>query len=120
MITNHPKEETQESIRLFHLIKKTLPILSYNDSTDESVKPVLNTFAEYEPGHESPPLSINNAKNVRSSLINISTAAHNPTYYKKSKTGNMTTKIHEATQTSTILRAHIWKEYYSRKTKLFM
>ena len=78
---SQPNEETQELIRLLHQTKKTLPILSFNDLTDESVKPELNTFARYESNYESPKFSINDAKNVAANLINDSTAAQNPKYH---------------------------------------
>ena len=60
--------------RLFHPTKKTLPILSYKDMNDESVKPVLNTFAGYEPNHENTPFSINDSKYVTASLISVTAA----------------------------------------------
>ena len=48
-------EENLELTRLFHQIKKTLSILTFNELTDEGLKPVLYTFAGYVPNHESPP-----------------------------------------------------------------
>ena len=68
-ITSQSNEETQELTRLFHRTKKTLPILSYNDLTDEIVKLVLNTFAGYELKYESSPFSINDAKDVTANLM---------------------------------------------------
>ena len=56
-------------------------MLSYNDLTDESDKSALNTFAGYEKNHESPPFSINNAKDVTVNLIDVSTAVKNPKYH---------------------------------------
>ena len=50
-----------------------LPILSYNDLNDESVKPVLNTFAVYKPNHEYSSFSINDAKDATANKINVST-----------------------------------------------
>ena len=79
---SQPNKETQEFIRLFHMKKKTLSILSYNDLTDESVRPVLDTFAGYEPNHESPRLSGNNARDAIIYLINISTDFQNPSTTK--------------------------------------
>ena len=70
---------------MFHQIKKKLPILRYNDITDESVKPVLNTFAGYELNHESPPFSIRDVKYVTANLINVSTAIQNLKYHASSK-----------------------------------
>ena len=58
-----------------------LPILSYNDLTGESVKPVLNTFARYKLNHERLLLSINDATYVTENLINVSTAVQNPKYH---------------------------------------
>ena len=49
--------------------------------TDESVKPVLNTLAGYEPNHESLPFSINDAKEVIASLISATTAIQDPKYH---------------------------------------
>ena len=72
--TSQLNEKIQELIRLFTLTKKTLPILSYKNLNDESIKPVLNTFAGWEPNNESPLLSISAAKYITANLINISTA----------------------------------------------
>ena len=58
-----------------------LPILSYKDKTDESVKSVLNTFSGYEPNNKSPTFSINNAKDVTASLISVSAAIRDPKYF---------------------------------------
>ena len=80
--TNKPKEETLELIRLFHQAKKTLPIMSCNYLTDESVKLVLNIFVRYEPNYESPPFSINDAKDVTAHLINVATVVQNPEYHE--------------------------------------
>ena len=66
---------------MFHQTKKTLSILSYNDLADECFQLVVNTFSGYELNHESPPFSINNAKDVTSSLINVFTAFQNPKYH---------------------------------------
>ena len=78
---SQPCEETQELIRLFRQIKKSLLILGYKDVTDESVKPVLNTYAGNEPNRETPSFSINDAKDVKSYLISVSTYFQNPKYY---------------------------------------
>ena len=40
-----PNKETQELMRLFYQSKKTAPVLSYKDLTDENIKLVLTTFA---------------------------------------------------------------------------
>ena len=79
--TSQPNQESQELTRLFHKTKKTLPILSYKDMTDESVKPVLRTFDGYEPNHESPPFSINDAKDVTANLISVTAAIQDPKYH---------------------------------------
>ena len=68
---SQPNQESQELTRLFHQTKKTLHILSYRDMSDESVKPVLNAIVGYEPNHESPLFSINNAKDVTASLRSV-------------------------------------------------
>ena len=78
--TSLPNEETQELTRLFHQTKKTLPILSYNGLTEENIKPMLDTFAGYEPSHESPSFSINDEKDVTTNLINVSAAFQNTKY----------------------------------------
>ena len=78
---SQPNKESQELTRLFHQTKKTLPTLSYKDMTDESVKPILNTFAGYEPNHESPPFSINNTKDVTTYLISVTAAIQDPKYH---------------------------------------
>ena len=49
--------------------------------TNEGVKPVLNTFAGFEPNPESPPLSFNDAKDVTSNLINGTAAIQDPKYH---------------------------------------
>ena len=54
----------KELTRLFNQTKKTLPILSYKEMSDESVKPVLSTVAGYEPNHESPLFPMNDPKDV--------------------------------------------------------
>ena len=66
--------------RLFHQTKKRLPILNYKDMTDESVIPVLNTLAGYEPNHKNPPFSINDAKNVTANLIGVPAVIQEPKY----------------------------------------
>ena len=78
--TSQPSQESQELTRLFHQTKKALTILSYKDITDESVKLVLNTFAGYVPNHESPPFSINDAKDVTANLISITGAIQDLKY----------------------------------------
>ena len=82
---SQPNEEAKELTRLFHQTKKTFPILSYKDMTDESVKPLLNTFAGYEPDHESPLFSINNAKDVTASLISDTASIQDPKYHVNPK-----------------------------------
>ena len=52
--TSQSNQDSKELTRLFHQTKKTLPVLSYKDMSDESVNPVLNTLIGYEPAHESP------------------------------------------------------------------
>ena len=60
--TSETNEENREFIRFIHQTKKALPLLRYNDLTDERVKPMLNTLLGYESNHESPTLSIKNEK----------------------------------------------------------
>ena len=79
--TSQPNQESQELTRLFYQTKKTLPILRYKDMTDESVKPVLNTFAGYEPNHESLLFSISDAKDVTADYISVSAAIQDPRYH---------------------------------------
>ena len=79
--TSQPSQETQEMTRLFHKTKKTLPILSYNDMTDENVKFILNTFTGYEPHHDSPAFSFNYAKDVTANLISVTAAIYDPKYH---------------------------------------
>ena len=52
-------------------------MLSFYDLTDESTKPVLNTFTGYEQNHESPAFSIKDAKNVTDNSINVPTNVYN-------------------------------------------
>ena len=75
-------EQAQELKRLFHQTKKTLYILRYVDDTDECIKPVLNTFAGYDPNHGNPPFSIDDAKDVTANLINLVSIIEEPEYYK--------------------------------------
>ena len=82
--TSRPNDETQELIRLLHQTKKKLPILSYDDLADGSIKLVLDTLVAYEPNHESPPLSIIDAKDFTASLINFSTTIVSPRYHEDS------------------------------------
>ena len=79
--TSQPNQEFQELTRLFDQKKKTLPTLSYKSMTDDSVKPILNTFTRYEPYHESPPFSINDAKDVTANLISVTAAIQDPKYH---------------------------------------
>ena len=79
--TSQSDQEFQELTRLFHQTKKTLTILSHKDMTNEKVKPVLNTFAGYETYHESPPFSIEDAKDVTASLISVTAAIQDPKYH---------------------------------------
>ena len=79
--TSQPNQESQELTRFVHQTKKTLPMLSYKDMTDESVKPVLNRFAGYEHNHESPPFSINDAKEVTGNLMGVTIAIQDPTHH---------------------------------------
>ena len=81
---NQPNRETQKYTRLFHHTKKTLLILSYKNMTDESVKLMLNTFAGYEPNHESPLFSINDARDVTANLISVTAAIQDPKYHLNS------------------------------------
>ena len=46
--------------------------------SDDSVKPVLNTFAGYEHSHKSSPFSINDAKGVTANLISVTAAIQDP------------------------------------------
>ena len=77
-ITSQPNQETKELTRLFHHTKKKLPILSYKYMTNVCVKPVLKTFAEYEPKHESPPFSINDRRDVTATLIRVTDTIQDP------------------------------------------
>ena len=79
--TSQPNQETQELTRLYYQTKKTLPILSCKDMTDESFKPVLNIFAGYEQNNESLPFSTNDANDVTPNLINVSNAVQDPKYH---------------------------------------
>ena len=78
---SQPNQESQELTISVNQTKKTLPILSYKDKTDESTKPVLSTFVGYEPNHESPPFSINDAKSFTANLISITAAIQDPKYH---------------------------------------
>ena len=78
--TSQPNVGSQELSRLFYQTKKTLPILNYKDMADESVKHVLNTFVGYEPNHESPPFSIDDAKDVTANIISVNAAIQDPKY----------------------------------------
>ena len=78
---SQPNQESQESTRLLHQTKKTLPILRYKNMTDESVKLVLSTFTGYERNHEGPPFSINYAKDFTASLIGVTFAIPDPKYH---------------------------------------
>ena len=49
--------------------------------TDESVKPVLNTFAGYEPNHESSLFSFKDANDVTTNLISVTAAIQDPKYH---------------------------------------
>ena len=49
--------------------------------TDESVKPVWNMFAGYEPDQESPPFSINDEKDVTVNMISVTAAIQDPEYH---------------------------------------
>ena len=49
--------------------------------TDESFKPVLITLAGYEPNHNSPPFSINNAKDVTANSISVTAAIQDPKFH---------------------------------------
>ena len=97
--TSQLSQESQELTRLFHQIKKTLPILSYKDTTDEIANPVLNTLARYEPYHKSPQFPINDGKDVTTNLISVTAA---PSRFKipreSQQTSDMVTKIHEGTK----------------------
>ena len=44
--TSQPKKETLELIKLFHQTRKMLPIQIYYEQADESVKLVLDSFAD--------------------------------------------------------------------------
>ena len=58
-----------------------LPILSYKEMNDENVKPMLNTIVGYEPNHESPLFSINDAEDVTVNLISVIVAVQDPKYH---------------------------------------
>ena len=49
--------------------------------TDECVEPVLNTFAGYEPNHESPPFSIKDAREVTANLSSVTAAIQDTKYH---------------------------------------
>ena len=66
---------------MYHQTSKTVPILGYNELTDESVRPELNACAGYELSHEIASFSIKEAKEVTARLINASTAVQNPKYH---------------------------------------
>ena len=66
--------------RLFHQTKRTLLILSYKDLADESVKPLLISFARYEPNHETLTFSINDVIDFTAYLVDVSTAVWNLKY----------------------------------------
>ena len=83
--SSQPNEETQELKRLFHQTKRTFSRLNYNDLTDESVRSVLSTIAGYETNQENPPFSINDAKDLTASLINVSNLVQDPKYRDNSK-----------------------------------
>ena len=83
--TSQPNQDTLELIRLFQQTKKMLPILSYNDMTNESVKPVLITLAGYELNHESLTFSINDARDVTASLISATVPFRRPKYHVNPK-----------------------------------
>ena len=74
LTTSQPNEEAHELIRSFHQTNTMLPILSYKDMTGESIKPVVSMLAGYEANHESPPFSINDAKDVTVNLICVTAA----------------------------------------------
>ena len=46
--------------------------------TDECVKPVLNTFAGYEPYYVSPLFSTNDARDVTGNSISVTAAIQDP------------------------------------------
>ena len=79
--TSQPNQESRELTRLFHQTKKTHHNLMDMDMTGGRVKLVLNTIAGYEPNHESPPFSINRAKNVTANLISATAAIQDPKYH---------------------------------------
>ena len=94
-----PNQRAQKLTKRFHQTKKTVPVLSYKDITDENVKPVLNMLAVYEPSDEITPSSINNARDITTSLTCVSAAIQDPKYHVNSQnTSNMATKIHERTK----------------------
>ena len=82
--TSQPNQETLDLTRLFHQTKKTLPILSNKDMADESVKPVLHTFARSEPNHEIIPPSINDARDTTAKLISVTVTTQDPKYHVNS------------------------------------
>ena len=82
--TSQTNGETQGIIRLLHQTEKTLPMLNYNNLTDESVKSVLKTFAGYELNHKSTIFSVNKANDVTTNLTNVSTIVQNPLYHDNS------------------------------------
>ena len=98
--------------------KRTLSILSCKDLTYESVKPVLNTSAWYEPNLESPPFSINVAKEVTANLINLSKEVQNPKYhYNPNKPVIMLGTFMKAFNVDSVRDSSL-EDYNSPKTKL--
>ena len=81
VITSQPNQESRELKRLFHQTKKTHPKLSYEDMPGGRIKLVLNTIDGYEPSGESPPFSINSAKNVTDNLISTTAAIQDLKYH---------------------------------------
>ena len=73
--------------------------MSYNDLTEESVKPELNIFAISEPNHENPPFPINNEKDVTTRLNQCFQCylGSQTSRYPQQNT-DMDTKIHEGSQ----------------------
>ena len=97
--TSQTTQESQELTRLFNQTKKTLPILTNRDMTDENVQPVLKTFAGYESNHESSPFSISDAKDVTAILTSVTAVIQDPKIPRESQqTSNIVTKIHDGMQ----------------------
>ena len=115
---SQPNQETQELKRIFHQTKKTMHKLRKKDMTDKSIKSVLNTFAGYEPNHESPPFSVNDAKDVTANLISVTDDSQDPKYHMNPKKSVIWLRRFMKALSVDYLKDSYLEEYNSRKTKL--